>query len=104
MNSGTFRLLMFNHATTLDDINFNNLFQIDSSIKPIDNLNFPFMAATFLDLKYIFVTLYHSNTNTMYNCKYSPTSNKNTEKSKSSFEVPSHNCRNFPVNLHFHKG
>ena len=103
MNSGNFRLLLFNHHTTLDDYNFNNFFKIDCSTKPIDNLNYPFITATFLDLKNIFISLYHSKSNTMYNCKFSPTSSRNTEKSKTSYELPEHSTRNFPISVHFHK-
>ena len=70
MDSGQFRVFIFNKAVVLDDIDVNPMLGLDNSTTPINGIQDPMVNVCFIDSNTLFVNVYHRRSFKNWHFKY----------------------------------
>ena len=70
MDSGQFRVFIFNKVVVLDDIDVNPMLGLDNSTTPINGIQDPMINVCFVNSQTLFVNLYHRRSGNNWHFQY----------------------------------
>jgi len=70
MDSGQFRVFIFNKTVVIDDIDINSFIGINNSTTPINGIQEPMINACFISSQLLFVNLFHRQSAVNWHFRY----------------------------------